>query len=188
MTQLERDEMINNCVTLNSKSKGGSNSDIVSQRGIRGLMDRYVLNVEEDEAKFFFENGIAYNITNSPSFINMCRSIGSDMCGLKPPTAYELRTSILKAKEANMQAIVAEVKKTWAQTGVSIMLDGWKDMGGRQLIHFLVNNLHGTIFLKSIDANDVVKDVTLLFKLLDEVVEEVGENIVVQVVTDNESN
>ncbi|KAK0580958.1 hypothetical protein LWI29_008151 [Acer saccharum] len=153
-------------------------------------MDRYVLNVEEDEAKlgedkkqesdkeardrtymdicgFFFENGIAYNIANSPSFINMYQSIGSYMCGLKLPTTYELRTSILKVEEANMQAIVVEVKKTWAQTGVSIMLDGWKDIGGRQLINFLVNNLHVTIFLKSIDASNVVKDATILFKLLD---------------------
>ena len=44
------------------------------------------------------------------------------------------------------------------------------------------------MFLKSIDASEAVKDATLLFNLLDSVVEEVGENLVVQVVTDNASN
>ncbi|GFP92431.1 hypothetical protein PHJA_001387300 [Phtheirospermum japonicum] len=44
------------------------------------------------------------------------------------------------------------------------------------------------VFLKSVDASDAIKDANLIFKLLDEVVEEVGEDIVVQVVTDNASN
>ncbi|KAK1588511.1 hypothetical protein Q3G72_024175 [Acer saccharum] len=141
-----------------------------------------------DIGRFFFENGIAYNVVKSPSFINMCRSIGNFGHGLKPPTPYELSTTILNAEEENTKAIVADVKKTWTQTRVSIMSDGWKDMRGRQLINFLVNNPHGTVFLKSIDASNVVKNATLLFNLLDEVVEEVGEDIVVQVVTDNASN
>ncbi|KAK1588359.1 hypothetical protein Q3G72_022456 [Acer saccharum] len=68
------------------------------------------------------------------------------------------------------------------------MSNAWKDIKGRQLINFFVNNPHGTVFLKSIDASDVVKNATLLFNLLDSVVEEVGEDFVVQVVTDNASN
>ena len=41
------------------------------------------------------------------------------------------------------------------------------------MINFLVNNPHTTVFLKSIDASDAVKDATKLFNLLDLVVEEV---------------
>ncbi|KAK0603225.1 hypothetical protein LWI29_002651 [Acer saccharum] len=108
-----------------------------------------------DIGRFFFENGIAFNVVKSPSFINMCRSIGNFGHGLKPPTPYELSTTILNAEEENTKAIVADVKKTWTQTRVSIMSDGWKDMRGRQLINFLVNNPHGTVFLKSIDASNV---------------------------------
>ncbi|TXG61139.1 hypothetical protein EZV62_012502 [Acer yangbiense] len=67
--------------------------------------------------------------------------------GLKLPTSYELRTSILKVQEANTQAVVDEV-----------------------------------------DASDVVKDAALLFKLLDDIVEEVEKDIVVQLVMDNASN
>ena len=41
--------------------------------------------------------------------------------------------------------------------------------------------------MRSVDAFDRVKDVNYLFKMLDEVVEEIGEKLVVQMVTDNAS-
>ena len=212
-TQLMREERIDNCVTLNSLSKKGSSSCSVSERGIRGPMDRFVVNVENDMvedlegndrggkglekeahektcldiAEFFYENGLAFNVASSPSFVKMLHSAGSYGCGLKPPTAHELSTSLLPKVKGNTQAIVEEVKKTWSKTGVSIMSDGWKDIRERQLINFLVNNPHGTVFLKSIDTSDVIKDATLLFNLLDSVVEEVEENLVVQVVMNNAS-
>ncbi|KAL5561819.1 hypothetical protein UlMin_031566 [Ulmus minor] len=55
------------------------------------------------------------------------------------------------------------------------------------LINFLVNNSYGKVFLKSIDVSNYIKDANLLFKLLDDIVEEVGEHLVVQVVADNAS-
>ncbi|KAI9174209.1 hypothetical protein LWI28_013741 [Acer negundo] len=212
LSQLMREEGIDHCVTLNSQTKLGSSLGSITQRGIRGPMDRFVTVIdhgmaEEDEGniqepnekeardktsmdigRFFFENGIAFNVAKSPSFINMCRSIGNFGRGLKPPTPYELSTTILNAEEENTKAIVADLKKTWTQTGVSILSDEWKDMRGRQLINFLVNNPYCTVCLKLVDASNVVKDAKLLFNLLDEVVEEVCEDIVVQVVTDNASN
>jgi hypothetical protein len=44
------------------------------------------------------------------------------------------------------------------------------------------------MFLKSVDASNQVKDGNLLFRLLDEVVEEVGVQNVLQVITDNATN
>ncbi|XP_006588045.1 uncharacterized protein [Glycine max] len=44
------------------------------------------------------------------------------------------------------------------------------------------------MFLKSVDGSDFVKTCENLFELLDAIVKEVGEENVVQVVTDNESN
>ncbi|KAL4287710.1 hypothetical protein AHAS_Ahas19G0213400 [Arachis hypogaea] len=46
----------------------------------------------------------------------------------------------------------------------------------------------GIMFLKSIDASDYVKTGEKLFELLDDVVEEICEQNIVQVVTDNGSN
>lgn len=68
------------------------------------------------------------------------------------------------------------------------MCDGWTDGKGRSLTNFLVNSPGGTVFLKSVDTSDVIKDANQMFELLDSMVEEIGEDNVVQVVTDGASN
>ena len=68
------------------------------------------------------------------------------------------------------------------------MSDGWTNGKSRCLINFLVNSPAGTWFMKSIDASDTIKNGELMFHYLDGVVEEIGEENVVQVITDNASN
>jgi len=68
------------------------------------------------------------------------------------------------------------------------MFDGWTDGRSRTILNFLIACPKGTMFLKSIDAFDQVKDAQLLFHLLNKVVMEVGVENVVQVITDNASN
>ena len=68
------------------------------------------------------------------------------------------------------------------------MSDGWTDGNSRCLINFLVNSPAGTWFMKSIDASDTNKNGELMFKYLDDVVKEIGEEYVVQAITDNASN
>ena len=51
-----------------------------------------------------------------------------------------------------------------------------------------MNSHVGIWFMKSIDASDIIKNEELMFKYLDEMVEEIGEENVVQVITNNASN
>ncbi|XP_029128921.1 uncharacterized protein LOC109806898 [Cajanus cajan] len=68
------------------------------------------------------------------------------------------------------------------------MCDGWTDsVNHTHIMNFLVYCSKGTIFLKSIDASNVdSRNTDYYFQLLDKVVDEVGEEFVIQVVTDNE--
>nr|XP_011459711.1 PREDICTED: uncharacterized protein LOC105350056 [Fragaria vesca subsp. vesca] len=68
------------------------------------------------------------------------------------------------------------------------MSDGWTDGKSRVILNFLVNSPKGTWFLKSIDASDTIKNGELMLNYLNNVVEEVGEENVVKIVTDNASN
>ena len=68
------------------------------------------------------------------------------------------------------------------------MSDGWTDRKNRTLINFMVNSTTGTMFVKSIDASAYMKTGIKIFELLDNFVEEIGEQNIVQVVTDNGSN
>ena len=81
-----------------------------------------------------------------------------------------------------------EFKQSWVRTRCTIMSNGWTDQKGRTFLNFLVSFPQGTMFLRSRDASDQVKDANMLFCLLDEVVEETGEANVVLIIIDNASN
>ncbi|KAF1897926.1 hypothetical protein Lal_00032688 [Lupinus albus] len=68
------------------------------------------------------------------------------------------------------------------------MTDGWTDKRRRTILNLLVHSPKGTVLLKSIDASHIAKTADRIFKMIDEVVEEIEEDNVVQVVTDNASN
>ena len=78
--------------------------------------------------------------------------------------------------------------KFWKEYGRSIMSDGWTDGKGRVLVNFLVNSPKRTFFLKSIDVSDSVKNGELMFNYIDEVVKEVGEENVIQIITESALN
>nr|XP_023913871.1 uncharacterized protein LOC112025432 [Quercus suber] len=67
------------------------------------------------------------------------------------------------------------------------MSDGWRDYRERSITNFLVNSPKGTVFLKSINTSNISKNAKNLFQLLDSLVQEIGEENVVQVVTDSAS-
>ena len=51
------------------------------------------------------------------------------------------------------------------------------------LINFLINNPCGTIFSKTVNAPGCVKYANLLFELVDGLIEEIGEELIVQVIS-----
>ena len=68
------------------------------------------------------------------------------------------------------------------------MSDCWSVKKRRSICNFLVNSPMGTIFLYSIDTSDISKTTEKVCQMLGEVVDSVGEENVVQVVTDNATN
>ncbi|WZZ77530.1 hypothetical protein YC2023_098102 [Brassica napus] len=85
-------------------------------------------------------------------------------------------------------ASLGHVRSTWASTGCTLMGDGWKDTRKRPLINFLVYCLKGVTFIKSVDASDVYTNAENLCNLFAEMVEMVGSENVVHLVTDNAPN
>ena len=51
------------------------------------------------------------------------------------------------------------------------------------MLGFLADSSQGTIFIKSVDVSDSIADVDGLFLLIDEVIDEIGPDNVVQVIT-----
>eukprot|EP00253_Pinus_taeda_P034849 PITA_34849 len=108
--------------------------------------------------------------------------------GYKIPSYDDFRGQILQNEKVDRTKRLEEFRASWAQTGCTVMLDGWIDQKERILINFLVSCPNGTMFMKSIDASSHIKDAKTLCDLLDVFILEVGAEHVVQVITDNVAN
>lgn len=162
---------------------------VSSQATINSIFKK---NLREDAcleiASFFYNNAIAFNVAKSEEFSRMLEKVSRHGLGFKPPSYDEIRTKYLKQKMEETANAMEEHKMIWKKTGCTIMSDGWTDKRRRTILNFLVNSPKGTVFLKSIDASHITKTADKIFSMLDQIVEEVGEENVVQVVTDNAAN
>ncbi|KAK4283016.1 hypothetical protein QN277_000020 [Acacia crassicarpa] len=135
-----------------------------------------------------YNNGIPFNFVNSDDFKKMYDSIAKHGPGFKPPSYHECRVKYLKQKYDVTMAVVEKHKALWKKIECIIMTDGWTDKRRRSIINFCVHSSMGIVFLKSIDASHITKTADKIFQMIDEVVVEVGEENIVQVVTDNATN
>ena len=139
-------------------------------------------------ARWFFDACIPLNAIQSPYFQPALDAIAAIGPGFKAPSYYDLRVNLLGDCKKECQLLVDKYRSNWANTGCTIMADGWTDQRQRTLINFLVYCPASISFVKSVDASDVVKEAKTLFNLFSEVIEWVGPTNVVHVVTDNAAN
>ena len=97
--------------------------------------------------------------------------------GLKPPSYHEARVAYLTREVNNVTLMLEKYKKECKKTECTLMSDGRSDKKTRSLTNFLDNSPSGTVFLKSVDTSDVIKDAQKLFELLDSLVEGIGEKM-----------
>eukprot|EP01018_Ginkgo_biloba_P015354 Gb_40424 [translate_table: standard] len=108
--------------------------------------------------------------------------------GYKPPCSESLRTTILHRSKERLTNKLESIKETWKHTGCTIISDGWSNMKHRPLINVLVYSPQGVLFVKAVDTMDHKKTSEFIFKILEEAVLDVGEENVIQIVTDSASN
>ncbi|XP_019416378.1 PREDICTED: uncharacterized protein LOC109327663 [Lupinus angustifolius] len=139
-------------------------------------------------ARCFYNNAIPFNVARSDEYFEMFELVAKHGPGVKPPSYHEIKVKYLKEEVKLTNARLEEHKAEWKKVGCTIMTDGWTDKRGMTILNFLVHSPKGIVFLKSIDASHIAKTADRIFKMIYDVVEEIGEDNVVQVVTDNASN
>ncbi|KAG5016850.1 hypothetical protein JHK82_022495 [Glycine max] len=120
----------------------------------------------------WYQAGLSFNLIKLKSFENMVAVIGQYGPRLPIPSYHDIRVPLLQKEVEYTENLMKGHREQWVKC----------------IINFLVNSQAGTMFLKSVDDSDFVKTGEKFFELLDAIVEEVGEENVVQVVTDNGSN
>ncbi|KAF6147568.1 hypothetical protein GIB67_035325 [Kingdonia uniflora] len=204
--QSKKDEMIRNVNVYGNDDDEVEEVMIQIPKKRKGPMDAFVAPIDVDFrprapnsnenkkalenihgyiADFFYENSISFNCARSDSYSKMMQAIVqyNDPSTFKPPSYNDLRVKILKKKKEETSNWVDNFKVHWETYGVTIMTDWWTDGKGRTLINFLVNCPKGTVFLKSIDGSAHIHDAELIYKMLKDVIEEVGEKNVIQIHT-----
>ncbi|XP_056692238.1 uncharacterized protein [Spinacia oleracea] len=111
-----------------------------------------------------------------------------NIAGYKPPGYNKLRTTLLVQEKANVENLMIPLKSTWREKGVTIVTDGWSDPTRKPLINFMATSGNGPIFLKAVNCFGEIKDKYFNANLMKEVIQEVGHQNVVQVITDNAAN
>lgn len=169
---------------VNGKRKGKEvdTTGIILKRMTTSAVSTTNDNIEEQIARFFYTSGIPLSVIKSDEFLKMWDSIARYGPGFVPPSCDELKGKYLKQRVTETKESIEEHRVRWKKTGCSILIDGWTNNKGMTICNFFVNSLQGIVFLKSVNASDICKNVDSIFKMIDEVVEEVGEENVVQVV------
>nr|KAJ0207040.1 hypothetical protein LSAT_V11C500271280 [Lactuca sativa] len=150
--------------------------------------------------------GLPFNVVRDESFQDVIDAIGDYGKGMPAPSYHNVQVTLQKEvlqdtnkfvdQRACSPAIcrfkknkfVDSFRPQWQKHGCSIMSGFWIDGKGRALINFLVNFPTGTVFLKLIDASEHVKDAQLIVKMINQVIEDVGEENIAHFLTDNGSN
>nr|XP_028956181.1 uncharacterized protein LOC103417677 isoform X2 [Malus domestica] len=139
-------------------------------------------------AQWFYTSAIPFNAANSDYYFQAMKAVSDFGPGFEAPTSHEYRTWMLKEEVDDVQRKMQDHVKAWKRYGCTIMMDGLSDGKSMCLINFLINSPRGTWFLKSVDASASIKNGDLLYGYLDDVIQEIGEENVVQVISNNASN
>ena len=140
-------------------------------------------------SKNFLFNGIPFNAADSGSYYqSMIDTIAEAGLGIKGPTGYEIGNTYLEDEVQELEEYIDTLKVKWHVYGCTIMCDGWSSRTRKPIINFMVYCDKSMIYLSSIDTTNIPKTVDYIISLMDKIVEEVGEENIVQVVTDNETS
>ncbi|KAG5042566.1 hypothetical protein JHK87_006481 [Glycine soja] len=142
--------------------------------------------VDDQCAEFQYTSAIPFNVIKNPAFVKFCDMVARYGVGYKPLSYHDIREKLLKREVEKTDVMLQEFKDKLKKTGCTIMSDGWRDKKKRRSIcNFLVNNPKGTVFLYSLDTSDISKIADKVLKMLNDVVNFVGEENVVQTTIKN---
>ncbi|XP_013601520.1 PREDICTED: uncharacterized protein LOC106308969 [Brassica oleracea var. oleracea] len=125
---------------------------------------------------------------NSRFYQPMISKIASMGHGYVGPSYHALRVGLLRDAKLQVSLIIDSLRSTWADSGCTLMGDGWKDTRQRPLINFLVYCPKGITFIKSVDASGICTNEENLCNLFAEIVDMIGPQNVVHMVTDSAPN
>ena len=118
----------------------------------------------------------------------MIDTIAEESPSIKGPTGYQIGNAYLEEEVQELEVYINTLKAKWPRHGCTIMCAGWSSRTRKPIINFIVYCDRSMTYISSIDTTNIPKTTYYIFSLMNKIMEEVGEENVVQVVTNNEAS
>ena len=156
------------------------------QKSIKSMfLTENIKKVRKFMAKFFHYNVIPFNAADSgPYYQAMINTIAEVYPRVKGPRGYQIGNLYLEKEMKEIDVYIASIK-TNGRSMVARSYNGWSSRNRKPIVNFMIYCDRSMIYHTSVDTT-ISKTADYIFSLMDKVVDEVGEENIVQVVTDNE--
>ncbi|XP_010278249.1 PREDICTED: uncharacterized protein LOC104612511 isoform X2 [Nelumbo nucifera] len=139
--------------------------------------------IDDSVARFFYANGLNFNILNSPYFHDMAKAIAAFGPGYEPPPVEKLSSSFLHKEKTRIDKAMGPIRESWLYTGCTILCLNRLDCAlGSFSSNVFVSSPRGFIFLQTLEINEGNKADNVLAGVLNNVIMEVGPRNVVQII------
>ena len=145
-------------------------------------------NVDEAIRRFFFVEDIPDVKVGSTYFRELIKAAALAGPSYEPPSPYQLRKRHLNEEVKYVENEIMQIREKWKTIGCTVVSDGWSDTKNRPIINVMATSAYGTVFLKSVDTSGEYKSGEYIFKILKDVILDIGPSNVVQVCMDNATN
>ncbi|XP_027083623.1 uncharacterized protein [Coffea arabica] len=108
--------------------------------------------------------------------------------GIKGPIGKQIGDEYLNEEMTDVDQYIRSIKHKWKTYRCTIMCDGWSTWIKHPIINFMVYCDRDMIYHSFIDCTNKVKTVNFVLSLMDKVVDSIGEENIVQIVTNSESS
>lgn len=149
---------------------------------VNGTEDLALREFQKSIGRFLYETGTDFNAVKSESF-QLMLGPAHGKTAYAIPSCEDLGGWIFQDLLKEMQVYVRDIKNSWESTGCSILLDGWEDSKGRDLINVLVTCPKGTVYIRSVDISKYHPDSDDIQVFFEDVLADVGVKNVIQIIS-----
>jgi len=142
---------------------------------------------EADKAivKYIVNSNISFDILRDAEFREACIAIANAGAGYEPPSGEHSCRNLLMELKDEADAYVNAVERMWEKSGCTLMLDSWTEGRDMSYLHIFAASPKGVVCLKSLCMVADMTDDQYVFDFISSVIDEIGSQNVVQLISDN---
>ncbi|KAL0210573.1 hypothetical protein RCL1_005009 [Eukaryota sp. TZLM3-RCL] len=178
--------------TVQSATRTSSNSDQPLKRKRQPeIQEAFKNDLRNDAylalANWFYGQGFSFNYADSELFQNVIAAFIKAGPSYKPPSAYQLSTTLLDKAVDKIDSQLVPFKEELGLVPGTLVSDGWKKTNKVPLLNVLIATEHGSCFVDNVDTFGKSKTAGYVAEVIIDHLNKVEEQNVIQVITDNAS-